>query len=361
MPSDPRVDLALAAIASRRATFRAAVAAARDQVAAHLAAHGSTHDRVADLDAELGRFAGGSVDAARLATILPTASTGDAATARVVRHCADVLDELLDEGDELFTSDVQPGGDLRASTFVALGEAGRAFGAVLAFRAAMTGHYETTKHEPALHSFPFGLWNRAERAIGVPLVIRVAGADLCAESLAEFLDGQQQIVLVVEGPCAPAPLARLVSPGVLVLQTRGDLGALVSFEGPAIAALVPEGAAEFIADPRAGGAVVLHRDGADPKSAVGRWSVAQQREQVAVLHALQQTLGLATPTNMRSDAADETEKAGEKMSSPLPANPPHPTSTFVSVVNPGANDEQLTGAIAGWLLAEAGFVQGATR
>ena len=252
MPSDPRMALALAALAPRRSSFRAALAAARDQVMAHLAAHGGTgRDRVAELAAELGRFAGGRVDASRLATVIRTAPGLDAVTERVVRHCADVLDELLDEGDALFSVEVPAGGDIRAAVTLALAEAGRAFGAALAFRAAVTGTYEPARHERGPRYFPFACWNRAERAIGVPLVVRVAGGDLCAESLVEFLDGRQQIVLVVDGPCAPAPLARLVSPNVLVLQSTDDLGPVGSYDGPTIAALVPEGAAEFVADPRA--------------------------------------------------------------------------------------------------------------
>ena len=354
MRSDPRVDIALAAVAPRRAAFRAAIAAARDQVATYLALHGKAHDRVAELGAELGRFAAGSVDAERLATLLPNTGAADAAAMHVVRRCVDVLDELLDASDELFVCDVQPGADLRASVFVSLGELGRAFGAVLAFRAAVTGRYDATRHAAALRSFPFALWNRAERAIGVPLVVRVAGADLCAEALAEYLDGQQQVVLVVEGPCAPAPLARLVSPGVLVLQTSADLGPLLTFDGPAIVALVPEGSAEFIADPRAGGAVVVHRDAKAPASAVGRWSVAQQREQVAVLRAMASGL----PVQGVSRGAAETRSEGH--AAPGVAASPRESNGTVAH-RQSVEGDAIVGTLADWLLVQAGFATGAAR
>ena len=137
---------------------------------------------------------------------------------------------------------------------------------------------------------------------------------------------------------------------------------MANHDGPAIAALVPDGAAEFIADPRSGGAVVVHRDGAEPKAAVGRWSVAQQRDQLAVLRALEETLGVASQTKVQTDAADTSETADKAVGSPVPKHPAVSAQPFVSGASPrGTNDEQLTGAIAGWLLAEAGFVNGATR
>ena len=366
MPSDPRRELALAALAPRRAGFRAALAAARDQVLAHLAAHGGTRDRVTELGAELGRFAGGRIDVSRLALVVATAPGLDAATLNVVRRCADVLDELLDEGDALFSAVVPPGGDLRATVDAALAEAGRAFGAVLAFHAATTGAYDSARHERGLHAFPYARWNRAERAIGVPLVVRVAGADLCAEALAEFLDGQQQLVLVVDGPAAPAPLARLVSPNVLVLQSTKDLGPVTSFEGPAIAALMPDGATELVSDPRAGAdALVVRRQGTEPKAAVGRWSIAQQREQLAVLDAIARPRPLVPAgTHMNGkDGTDVNDSGGSGSSGSNPSRSirsVESTHSVVGVARQGATpDAQLTESIASWLLAEAGLAGGA--
>jgi hypothetical protein len=85
-------------------------------------------------------------------------------------------------------------------------------------------------------------------------VITVTGADLHPGALADFCDGRAKLVLIVRAPCAPAALARLITPGVLVLQTvdgRG-LDRVAACEGPCVAALVPEGAACFLHDPAAG-------------------------------------------------------------------------------------------------------------
>jgi hypothetical protein len=52
----------------------------------------------------------------------------------------------------------------------------------------------------------------------------------------------------------PAALVRCVTPGTFVLQTTDGSGLdrLAGFDGPAIAALVPEGAAVFMHDPTGG-------------------------------------------------------------------------------------------------------------
>jgi hypothetical protein len=355
MPSDPRVTLALAALAPRLATFRAALAAAREQVCAHLATHGSgPRDRVIEAAAELGPFAGGRIDVARFAAIAAPTSRLDASTEQVVLRCADILDDLLEHGDALFTPIVHAGGDLRATVSAALAEAGRAFGAVLAFQAVRSGSFEPARHEPGLIAFPFARWNRAEREIGPPLVVRVSGADLSADGLAEFLDGRQQLVLVVDGPCAPAPLARLVSPGVLVMQTEGDLAPLASFRGPSIAAIVPEGAALFTSD---GATVTLHRAAAEPKSAIGGWSRAQQQSQLAHLATLsvarvQPVLdGGKAIERIRQDPTDRSDGSVSSVRSPFP----HPASVQ-------AEDDKLVGNIADWLLGQAGFPpQGAAQ
>jgi hypothetical protein len=102
---------------------------------------------------------------------------------------------------------------------------------------------------------PFEEWTKAERQARPPIVLRVQGTDLHAGGLERFLDGGQHIVLIVEGPSSPAPLARLVTPGTLVLQTNDEFGLeeFANATGPAIAAIVPDTAARFLHDPGAGG------------------------------------------------------------------------------------------------------------
>ena len=103
------------------------------------------------------------------------------------------------------------------------------------WRTAWTGSRPTSGTEPSGSLRP-------------PLVIEVEGQDLRPASMAELLEGGQKIVLVVNGPAAPAPLVRLITPGVTVIQTDdpAELSALGAVAGPGIAALMPEGAAKFM-------------------------------------------------------------------------------------------------------------------
>jgi hypothetical protein len=118
----------------------------------------------------------------------------------------------------------------------------------------------------------------------------VAGRDLHAAGLAEFLDAGVAIALLVEGPCPPAPLARLVTPNALVIQTGSveDLAALGGHDGPAVAALLPAEAAWFRHDPAGGDAprerFAMQRLPAEaPKRSLGGMSAAQQAEDLALL------------------------------------------------------------------------------
>jgi hypothetical protein len=121
----------------------------------------------------------------------------------------------------------------------------------------------------------------------------VNGADVRAGGLAEFLDGGVHIVLIVDGPCAPAPLARLVTPGTVVLQTTDATGVDVfsRFEGPAVMALVPPAAACFVHDPNGGRAAwqrlrIWNRPTTLPRHALGGSSAWQQAEELRQVDAL---------------------------------------------------------------------------
>jgi hypothetical protein len=215
-----------------------------------------------------------------------------------------VLDELLARGDELFTARVPRDGSLSSTVDSALREAGRAFGAVLAFQAAKTGSYRAEQHDRLLEAFSFSRWNRSERSIAPPLVVEVEGKDFAGEQLAGFLDGSIRIIMVVQSPSPPAPLARLITPGVLVVQSVEShaLSVLDGFDGPAVAALVPAGAATFVHDPR-GGSALRARLRIDlipdaPTRALGARTAWQQREELAQLAALS---ALAAEENSQVD------------------------------------------------------------
>ena len=292
MQSDPRVQQALGAVATQRTRFRAAIESARGQMRAYLATHRAGSDeRATSATAELGAFASGRIDTNRFASVFTSTGLLGYEMAERIERCIQVLDELLVRGDGLFTAKVPQGGNLRSTVDSAFGEAGRAFGAVLAFQAAKTGSYKA-EHDRLIRSFSFGRWNRSERQIAPPLVVEVDGEDFAGEQLAGFIDGSIRIIAVVRSPSSPAPLARLITPGVLVVQSvkAEALSVLSGFEGPGVAALVPAGAAAFVHDPRAGSTLRnrLRIDvmPAAPTRSVGARSVWQQREELSQLTAL---------------------------------------------------------------------------
>ncbi|MEP6744266.1 MAG: hypothetical protein ABJB33_02135 [Gemmatimonadota bacterium] len=199
----------------------------------------------------------------------------------------------------------------------ALSDLGRAFGAVILAEVVRGGRYKRTEHDRLLDPLEFRAWNRAERRFAPPLVISVDGADLQGSALGEFTDGRQKIVLVVRGAAAPAPLARCITPGTLVLQTvdGSGLDQVATFDGPAVAAVVPEGAAAFLHDPTAGREswqrLAVHALGTTPKRAVGGVSVWQMSEDQRMLGDLARTPfaipvagGSAVPAIGADDAVD---------------------------------------------------------
>jgi hypothetical protein len=85
--------------------------------------------------------------------------------------------------------------------------------------------------------------------------VEVFAADAQPAALADYMDGAQKIVLVVDGRLPAASLVRLVAPGTFVAQTNdpADLVRLATFDGPGIAALVADDSpALFVHDPSRG-------------------------------------------------------------------------------------------------------------
>ncbi|HEU4563762.1 MAG TPA: hypothetical protein VFS05_03895 [Gemmatimonadaceae bacterium] len=331
MPSDTRLEQARAALRAQSAAFRAAVETARAEMRAWLAAHAVRSDeRAREAALELGRFAGGRINIGRFSAVVGATRVLAPEEEAIVRRCAEVMDDVLARGEGLFTCEVPGGGDARAVVEAALAEVGRAFGAAIVFRAVKAGVHHAEQHESCLRAFPFRRWNRGERLIAPPLVVCVDGADLHAAALAEYLDGRQKIVFVVTEPSTPAPLVRLVTPGLFVLQTDApaELARLAAADGPGVAALLPETAARFVHDPCGGGLEVTHLC-AEPRAAVGGWSVRQQQEELAQLRALADAAAMAAQARARA-AAEGNGGA------------------------PAAGEGDVD-AVAGWLLAQAGF------
>ena len=295
MPSDDRVRDALTALAGPAQAFRSTLARTADEVGQLVRVRAATKEaKAARFAAELGAFAGGRIAVDRFAQTFEHQPSVNGAAAAVIRRSHETLLALLDRGEDLFLVTVDQGTSLRDAVADRLADLGRAFGAARVARDAQSGA-PTDRHAPALERFPFSQWNRTERNLAPPLVIDVRGADLWAAGLAEFLDGHLKLVLVVTGDASPAPLARLITPGIYVQQAGAgsELAGLASWDGPGVAALVPESAARFIHDPRAGRSPaerlrVAFVPAAAPRKAIDGISATQQADELAMLAALSQ-------------------------------------------------------------------------
>lgn len=318
MPSDPRVAQALKALAEPIAEFRAAVEGALLQAAGFLDAHhASPAVRSTRAAAELGAFAAGRVDPARFAALFPPVGRGDKKSLAALQRAVDALSNVVGREDELFVAEVTKGVKLGATIDAALATAGRAFGAIVLAELVRAGRYLPKEHDRLLNALEFHAWNRAQRRFAPPLVVRLDGADLHAGALTDFADGRSKIILVVTGSCAPAPLARCITPGTFVMQSVDGTGldAVASFDGPAIVALVPEGCATFTHDPRRGAEgwqrLTIGRTVDPPKKAIGGVSAWQMAEDVRLLNDLARTPftvptrgGAGTPAIGAEDAVD---------------------------------------------------------
>jgi len=314
MPSDTRLANAVGALAAPIEHYRSAVATTLEEVRGYLTAHRSGVDgRATRLKAELGRFAEGRIDVLKLAGVLGEEQALDPAALRDLECAFETLTAIANRGAGLFHVEVAPAGDVTSAVAARLAEAGRAFAAArMAALASRRQAPPETGSAPALDAFGFFRWNAGERRLAPPLVASVGGGDLRVGGLADFLDGGQKIVLVVDGECAPAPLARLITPNTLVIQTDNaeGLARLASWPGPAVAALVPASSARFVHDP-AGGSETWHRLTLQhlpeaPRTAVGGLSPAQQAEDLRQLAALSTAPKASPPAEMPAGAAPPT-------------------------------------------------------
>lgn len=311
-----RVDRALEALAPAAEAFRSAVARTMDEIRARLSARAS-ETGVETVEAELGPLARGRIDTERFASVYAGEEALDERSAATLRRAMEVLAAVDAAGSEAFLLELEPGRPIAEASAEALARSGRAFGAARVAEAARSGGTAPGGTGDPLSAFPPTLWNRGERSVAPPLVVALRGEDLRAGSLAELLDGGQKLVLVVEGEAPPAPLVGLVSPSVLVLQTRNpeELAMVADHEGPAVAALFPEGAraASFLHDPAAGDALVgrlavRERPDETTLRPVGSISVFRQREELSQLGAMATAgVGTAGPSTNGAAAAGSSE------------------------------------------------------
>lgn len=295
MPSDPSLALVLAALARPIAEFHALVGDAITQGEAVLAAQRADEQvRAEAASASLGQFAEARMDASRFAALFPALPTLAPDAVAALGHALTVLHAVQALGDQFFVVEVAAGGRFGAALERAFEAIGETLGAVLLEEQIRTGRHDAN-HERLLRTQYFRTWSRAERRVSPPLVVVVNGADVQPGALLDYTDGREKIVLVIRGESPPAPLARCISPGTFVLQSADASGfeRLAEYDGPAVGALVPEGAALFMHDPAGGREpwqrLTVHHLPSAPKRAVGGQSTWQMTQDLRVLADLATT------------------------------------------------------------------------
>jgi len=318
MPSDTNVTMALTALAQPVAGFRGIIEGALAQAEGFLAEQGADAPQRANrAGGELGRFAAGRIDPNRFADLFPSVPAVGADALAALDRAMQVLRTLRDRGDEAFVVHLPKGGRLGSAVGDALAEIGRAFGAVVLTEVVRGGRYRADEHDALLDPLEFRSWSKAARRYAPPLVVSLEGSDLHAGALGDYADGREKIVLVVRGAAPPAPLARCITPGTLVLQTvdGSGLDRVATFDGPAVAAVVPEGAAVFLHDPAAGREswqrLTIRTLGEAPRYGLGGMSAWQMAEDRTLLGDLGRTPftipvsgGTAAPALGADDAVD---------------------------------------------------------
>jgi hypothetical protein len=318
MPSDARVAGALAAMARPIAEFRALIQGAITQAVAFQAEQAAgAAERTRRAGVELGGFAAGRIDPARFATLFPAVLPVQPEALAALTRALTILRAIADRGPEALLIELPKGGRLGAAVGTALAEIGRAFGAVALAEVVRGGRYQPAEHDRLLDPLEFLSWSKAQRRYAPPLIVSLDGADLHAGALGEYADGRAKIVLVVRGDAPPTPLARCITPGTLVLQTTDGSGLdrVAGFEGPAVAAVMPEGASVYLHDPIAGREpwqrLTVRTLGEVPKRAISGtspWQMAEDRTLLGDLartpFAIPVTGGHALPAVGADDAVD---------------------------------------------------------
>lgn len=319
MPSDDRITTVLDALRRPREAFDAAIVSAIDELTTFLAVQRAPADEhIARETVRLGSFAAGRIDVERFTGIVGRAAAVAPATLDRIAHVVDLLSSFRSQGDRLYRVRVNSGGDLRDTVRDALAVRGRLFNAGRHVEQLRAGGNVPELEEVLC----FSQWLRSERMLAPPLVVEVDGADLIADGLAEYLDGAMKIVLVVNAPAPVAPLAPLIAPHTFVMQCT-DATAVMSlgeYAGAGIAAVLPEGSAQFTHDPSRGSRLQQRlRVEALPDEktfpSVGRCNTRRQAENIAWLRDLAELTdlaraGQAAPVESAEAAAPADQLAG---------------------------------------------------
>ena len=289
MPFDEQISSALSAVRPQLDVFRFAVSSTLERAKAML-----TADSGSSLaGAALGNFASGRIDPDRFAMISAGSAPLDSVGRTVVERAVELLEPLLAGGDAEFVVNVKTGTSPGTAIRARLTKLGSVFAAATLIELVRRRVYDPSQRILSFGGHPFEKWNAGERKIAPPLVVCLDGADLDAFELAPLLDGCVRLVLVLNGHCAPAPLARLISPGVFVAQASDAevLAKLTELDAPSIVAMMNGAEARFVHDPRGGAAIWQRLQVASiptviPRKPIGSRSGWQQRDDLAHLEAL---------------------------------------------------------------------------
>jgi hypothetical protein len=289
MPYDELTTSAIAALKPQLAAFRFIVSSTLERARQVL----SSESGPAQVQSSLGDFAKGRIDPARFANIATGAAPLDNAACAAVERAIEALQSIVDAGEEQFVVNVSPGELIDERIDERLARFGALFEAATLVETVRRRAYDPQKHGIPVKGRPFRTWSASERRLIPPLVVNVEGIDLDPFLLGRFLDGTARFVLIVKEPCAPAPLARLISPGVFVAQTSDAkvVEKLNGFDAPAVVAIMSGTEALFVHDPRGGPAMwqqleMVRMPDVTVRAPLGSRSVRQQREDLAHLKAL---------------------------------------------------------------------------
>lgn len=292
MQFEERTLHALAALSRPRDIFESALLDAIEELTAFIGLQREPVDRRAAQESlRLGEFAAGHIDIDRFSAIVGNgASSLDSTRIDRLEHALQQLRNYAAQHDGMYCIRVQPGVDLRDSVRGGIAARGRIFNTAHQVQMLRTGGSGRGVGDAS----GFRSWSRLEKSIAPPLIVEVNGADLQVSGLAEYMDGAQKIVLLVDGGAAPAPLVRLLAPRTFVMQTTdvAELSRLGRYDGPGIAAVLPETCARFCHDPSQGESLAHRLDVTFmpemPRRGVAGGSARQQAEELAWLIELAQ-------------------------------------------------------------------------
>lgn len=294
MPSEsPHRRAVLAAFGGAWKAYQEAASAAADEVEAQLLAlRAPAASPAAAVAVELGPLGASHFDLDKIASLMTHEEAPSPLSIEALETAGRTLRDLATADPEA-TVQVGPGERVHGAVAAALARIGRGFGAAHVTSLARTARYEPELHAGWLRAYPFARWTRRERQLAPPILVEVDGADLHVSGLAEFLDGSVKIVLLVrDGAVPPAPLVRLMTPGVFVAQSHdgSELERFAAWSGPGVFAWMPSAAARFVHDPGGGpwlaNRLSLGSEPAMPRRGLGAWSAAQLAEELRQLQAL---------------------------------------------------------------------------